>query len=103
MVRYKVKPEQVPENEALARAVYAELERAQPAGVRYATYKLADRLSFVHLVSIETDDGESPLRGLASFREFQRGLSGRCAELPVPTELDEIGSFGWRSPESERT
>ena len=49
MVRYKVKPERVEENEELVRAVYDELGRTEPAGLRYATFKLDDGVSFVHL------------------------------------------------------
>ena len=40
MVRYKVKPERVAENEALVRAVYAELARVNPDGLHYATFRL---------------------------------------------------------------
>jgi hypothetical protein len=40
MVRYKVKPDRVAENEELVRAVYAELERTKPAELRYATFRL---------------------------------------------------------------
>ena len=49
MVRYKVKPERAAENEELVRAVYDELHRTEPAGLRYATFQLDDGVSFVHL------------------------------------------------------
>ena len=49
MVRYKVKPDRAAENEALVRAVYEELARTPPAGLRYATFALDDGVSFVHL------------------------------------------------------
>ena len=67
MVRYKVKPELAQENERLVRAVYDELEHSAPAGLRYATFKLEDGVSFVHLASIETDDGHNPLREVDVF------------------------------------
>jgi len=35
IVRYKVKPDRVDENVALVRAVYEELERTKPAGLRF--------------------------------------------------------------------
>ena len=35
MVRYRVKPERVEENEALVRAVYAELAKLKLEGVQY--------------------------------------------------------------------
>jgi len=93
MVRYKVKPGREKLNEALVRAVYAELEKAQPAGFRYATFKQADGLSFVHFASVKTEDGRSPLPELGAFAEFQAAIRERCDEVPIVTELEEIGSF----------
>jgi hypothetical protein len=93
MVRYRVRPERVEENEALVRAVYEELARTRPAGLRYATLKLDDGVSFVHLASVETEDGHNPLSDAAAFREFQREIGDRCDEAPVVTELTTVGSF----------
>src|SRR4029079_8544902 len=93
MVRYRVKPERVKENEALVRAVYDELARARPAGLRYATVKLDDGVSFVHVASVETADGHNPLSELAAFREFQREIGDRCDQAPFVSELSTIGSF----------
>jgi hypothetical protein len=91
MVRYKVKPERAAENEALVRGVYDELHRTEPAGLQYATFRLDDGVSFVHLAS--TEDGASPLPQLEAFKRFQRDIAERCDEPPVVTELREIGSF----------
>ena len=93
MVRYKVKPERAAENEELVRAVYEELQRVEPAGLRYATFQLDDGVSFVHLASVETEDGRSPLSELKAFQEFQEHVRERCEEVPVATELRQIGSF----------
>jgi hypothetical protein len=93
MIRYKVKAGHEEENEALVRAVYRELSEARPAGFRYATFKLEDGLTFVHLASVETENGQSPLPGLSAFREFQAAIRERCDEPPVVTDLQEIGSF----------
>ena len=57
IVRYKVKPDRVAENEALARAVYEELDRTGPAGLHYATFRQPDGVSFVHISMTETGDG----------------------------------------------
>lgn len=91
MVRYKVKPGEAEANEALVRDVYEELEQAQPDGFRYATFKLDDGLSFVHFASHGKD--HNPLPETAAFQRFQAGLGDRCDELPVVTELHEIGSY----------
>ena len=57
MVSYKLKPERVTENERLAAAVYEALREARPAGLRYATFRLGDGVSFVHIVSHDEPDG----------------------------------------------
>jgi hypothetical protein len=93
MVRYKVKPERVEENEELVRAVYDELGRTEPAGLRYATFKLDDGVSFVHLAVTESENGGSPLSKVKAFQEFQKDIEDRTDEGPVVTELDLIGSF----------
>jgi hypothetical protein len=90
VVRYRVKPDQVEENERLVRAVYEELHRADPAGFRYATFKLDDGVTFVHVA--EGDD--PPLPRLEAFKEFQREIAARCDEPPVASEAEQIGSFG---------
>jgi hypothetical protein len=91
MVRYKVKPERVQENEELVRAVYDELQRTAPAGLRYATFQLEDGVSFVHVA--QTEDGHNPLTEVAAFREFQKEVGERCEEPPVVAALREIGSY----------
>jgi hypothetical protein len=93
MVRYAVTPEQVAENERRIEAVYAQLHRDQPAGIRYATFKLADGVSFVHLASIETADGSNPLTALEAFRQFAATIGERQVAPPVTVELHEVGSY----------
>jgi hypothetical protein len=91
MVRYKVKPDRVAENEALVRAVYEELRRSQPPGLRYATFRLEDGVSFMHLSS--TADGQNPLTQVEAFARFTHDIAERCDEPPVVTALEEIGSY----------
>jgi quinol monooxygenase YgiN len=93
MVRYKVKPGRVEENEELVRAVYDEIRRTDPAGLRYATFKLDDGVSFVHLAMTESEAGRSPLSKVKAFQEFQKNIEDRTDEGPVVTDLDPIGSF----------
>src|SRR5439155_1434988 len=77
MVRYKVKPERVTENEQLVRAVYEELATASPDGLQYATFKLPDGLTFVHIAQHAADN---PLRTVAAFQRFQEEIRDRCDE-----------------------
>jgi hypothetical protein len=93
LVRYTVKPDQIEHNEALVRAVYAELHAVRPAGLRYATFRVGDGGEFAHLASTETADGSNPLQGIAAFLAFQEGIGARCEVAPVVTELHEVGSY----------
>lgn len=95
MVQYKVKPERVDENERYARAVYEELRHVRPPGLRYATFRLPDGQSFIHLVSREAADGANPLTSLPAFKAFAAGIRERCETPPVTTDLEEIGSYGF--------
>lgn len=91
IVRYTVKPDRAEENELLVRAVYDELHRTEPAGLSYATLKLDDGISFVHIAA--TEDGQNPLAEVAAFKQFQQGIAERCDEPPVVSELAAIGSY----------
>ncbi len=93
MVRYKVKPDQADENERLIRAVFAELARAAPPGLRYQSYRLPDGVSFLHVAAIDTADGTNPLLALEAFRRFSGTVKERCEEMPVTTALVEVGSY----------
>ena len=92
MVRYKVKPDRAEENVALVQAVYAELAEKRPEGLHYATFRLPDGVSFMHLV-IETDQPGAILGKIAAFQAFQADIAARCDELPVAVEITLVGSY----------
>lgn len=92
IVRYKVKPGKAEENEALVRAVYAELAVVKPEQFSYATYKLDDGLSFLHIAEF-TGQGKGPLAGISAFAAFQQGVKDRCDELPQVAHGTEVGSY----------
>jgi hypothetical protein len=93
IVRYKVKPEQAAENEELVQAVYAELHETKPPGLHYATFRLDDGVSFLHLSAHDTD-GPSPLTNVGAFKRFQENIADRCDEAPVVSAVTQIGSYG---------
>ena len=95
MVRYKVKPGRVAENERYIKSVFEQLQRDRPPGLRYASFKLGDGVSFVHIVSHEAADGRDPLRELPAFRAFTAEIKDRCEDPPVAAELTEVGSYGF--------
>lgn len=93
MIRYKVKADRAAENERYIEKVFRELERERPVGLRYASFKLADGVSFVHLVSLEAADGANPLGVLPAFKDFTAQITERCDEAPVAVELNEVGAY----------
>ena len=92
IVRYRVKPARVEEHEALIRAVFVELAKTKPDGLRYGAYKQADGVSFVHVAFVSVE--KNPLQALDAFQKFTANIQERCDEPPVTTELAEIGAYG---------
>jgi hypothetical protein len=95
MVSYKLKADQVTENERLVAAVFEALKQARPAGLRYATFRQGDGVSFIHVVSHDEAVGSNALTALPAFKAFAAGVKERCETPPVRVELTEIGSYGF--------
>jgi hypothetical protein len=93
MIRYTVKQDRVAENEAYIAGVFEQLSREKPTGLRYATFKLGDGVSFIHIVSHEAANDSDPLRDLPAFNAFRAEISDRCESQPVTVDLKEIGSY----------
>jgi hypothetical protein len=93
MVRYRVKADRAAENETYVKKVFEQLERERPTGVRYATFKLDDGVSFVHIASIQSEGGANPLTELSAFKAFTADIKDRCEEPPVTVKLNEVGSY----------
>ena len=91
VIRYRTKPEHADENERLVRNVFAELAEHRPEGLRYATFRLDDGVSFVHVAV--TDGEETPLTSSPAFAAFQSAIGERCAEGPILAEAAVIGNF----------
>ena len=101
VVRYTTEKDKAEENHQLVEKVFAELNAERPPGLRYATFRLEDGVSFVHVASVDTDDGTNPLNSSAAFSEFQRQIGDRVAEGPVAAKATVVGSY--RFWPSERT
>jgi hypothetical protein len=93
MVRYKTSAETGDANATLVRAVFEELRARAPEGIRYASYRLADGVTFVHVATV-ADRDDNPLTALPAFKAFQAQLKDRCVEAPVVTEVSVVGSYG---------
>jgi hypothetical protein len=96
MVRYKVRPDRADENETLVKAVYEQLAQERPDGLHYATFKLPDGVSFMHVV-FESDQPGRILGEVAAFKAFAADIESRCEEPPVATELTVVGSYSMGS------
>jgi hypothetical protein len=96
IVRYRTTPEAADENARLVRNVYIALADAAPNDFAYATYRLEDGATFVHVA--QHGDDANPLASLAAFAEFQRELRSRCIEPPAPANATLVGSYGPTTP-----
>lgn len=93
LIRYKTKPGRGDQNERLVKNVYAELAQRDPGGIRYATWRLEDGVTFIHIFTTDAEDRSSPLATIKAFNEFQRDLADRCAEQPVSQAVTVVGSY----------
>ena len=91
-VRAKVKEEHVAEAEAAAKRMFAAIEREQLEGIRYASIKLDDGVTFLALLEIE-DGAENPLAALPEAQAFYTSLPGWHAEPPEVGPGTVVGSY----------
>jgi hypothetical protein len=91
VIRYETRPEAADENQRLVERVFEELGEVAPAGLRYAVFRLADGVTFVHVVDAE--GGANPLLGLAAFAEFQAGARDRMTDAPARAGATLVGSY----------
>jgi hypothetical protein len=92
VVRYETTPATADENARLVAAVYAELAHQRPDGLQYATFRLDDGVTFVH-VAVRTGDVD-PLPELPAFQEFQRTIAARVVAPPNASPATIVGSYG---------
>lgn len=97
LVRYTTKPDRAAENEALSRAVFAQLREARPDGVAYALFRDGDE--FIHVFLNLKADESAPVTELPTFKAFERGVVERCDVPPKATRLavQLVDSYGFRA------
>jgi hypothetical protein len=91
-VRATLKEEHVADAEAAVKRMFAAIEREQLEGIRYASIKLDDGVTFLALLEIE-DGAENPLPGLPEAQEFYAGLPGWYAEPPAVSPGTVVGTY----------
>ena len=93
IVRYKAKKDKAQENREYIQNVFHALDSSKPAGLRYTAFQLEDGVSFVHLASIETEDGSNPLASFDAFKAFTQDMASRCEGPPEASEVETIGNY----------
>jgi hypothetical protein len=91
VVRYQTRPDAADENQRLVEQVFAQLATEDPGGIRYATFRLADGVTFIHVAVTEGES--SPLQGLSAFKEFSSTIGERCVEGPTGSGATAVGSY----------
>jgi len=89
IVRYRVRPGRGDENATLVRAVFDALHAAHPDGVRYATLRMEDGVSFLHVARGAT----TVLRDLDAFRAFGAAIAERTEEPPAFASATLVGEY----------
>ncbi len=88
LIRYRVKPEKVAENQRLVEDVFRELHAKSPKDTRYLVLKLADG-TFCHLF----EDGSGAIASLDAFAAFRRGGEERRLDEPQRLEAIIVGNY----------
>jgi hypothetical protein len=93
VIRYRTKPECADENQQLIERVFSELDELGATGFAYASFRLDDGVSFVHVV-VEDDraDAAVSLAAVPAFQAFQAGITERCEEQPVAAGARLVGA-----------
>jgi hypothetical protein len=92
MIRAKVKPEHVSDIESAAKTLFAAIEVHQPQGVKYASSRTSDGVSFIILLAL-ANPSENPLGAIPEFRAFQESLKAWLAEPTISEPLTVVGSY----------
>jgi hypothetical protein len=88
LIRYRVKPGLVDENQRLIEAVFQELHAKAPEDVRYLVLKLNDG-TFYHLVN----DGSRTNPNLDAFDAFRAGGADRRLDEPQQLDAAVVGNY----------
>ncbi|MFI7078838.1 hypothetical protein ACIBO1_16225 [Micromonospora sp. NPDC049903] len=90
LIRYRVRPDRLDEHLTLLTAVYDELARSAPEGLRYVTLRLDDGYTFVDVVS--GPHLPDPLPSLPAFGRFRARLEERCEQQEM-AEATVLGTY----------
>ena len=92
-VRYRTRPERAEENQRLVEAVFADLEARSPQGFSYQVHRLADGVSFLHVVVESGAEDSDSLQDVPAFQAFVADIADRCDEPPVASGGTVVGHY----------
>lgn len=92
IVTATIAPEHADAVEASARKMFAAIEQAAPPGIRYASSRLADGVTYVAVLEVE-DGADNPLPSIPEFAEFQQGLRGWVSGPPQAGPATVVGNY----------
>lgn len=92
MIRSKVKAESAGDVEAAVGRMFAAIAEAAPEGVRYASCRLPDGVTYIALLALENGP-ENPLVTIPEFTKFQEDLKDWLAEPPSVEQLTPVGTY----------
>lgn len=93
VVQYVTKPERADENQTLIEAVFADLDEREPDGFTYKVFRLADRVSFIHVLIEQDVDDPSSLQDVPAFNAFLANIGERCDVPPAATAATIVGGY----------
>ncbi|MEV4622360.1 hypothetical protein AB0J74_27050 [Asanoa sp. NPDC049573] len=92
MVRARVRDDSIDEIEAAGRTLFSALEREQPHGIRYASCRLSDGVTYLNILGLQ-DGVANPLSALPEARAFQENLRSWLAEPAASEPLTVVGTY----------
>lgn len=92
VARRKVKPDRAEKNIAYIKKVFEQLEWESPAGLRYYSLPLEDKVSFLHIAAVDNSLQANPLTGVSAFKEFTSRIADRCENPPRAVSASLVGA-----------
>lgn len=86
-VTYTTKGEYAEQNQTNIKAVMADLQKQNNAGINYNSCVAADGKTFTHTAFFKSEEDEKILMVLPSFKYFQEQLKASGPEVPPKQEL----------------
>jgi hypothetical protein len=86
-VTYTTKIEYAAQNQSNIKNVMADLQKLNHPGINYNSCLSADGKTFIHTAFFKSDEDETILLDLPSFKSFQQQLKSSGPEAPPKQEL----------------